>query len=140
MGTWGSGSFENDDAMDWFAEVTGDGKHPPSRAAVEAALATASEAEYLEIWDGANALAAAEFVAAARLRPRIEPSLLAKVAALLEKVRYDESDALAHAALVALESACDRGRSEIAQLWAEAAAEDFSAWRASVADLRTRLG
>ena len=64
MGTWGVGTFENDDATDWLEGFGSDGA---------ASLQTALDAvngldarDYLEAADAANALAAAEIVAAAR--------------------------------------------------------------------------
>ena len=58
MGAWGVGIYENDDAADWRFEVAESGL-----AAVEAALDSAIEAEYVEAPDGACALAAADVVA-----------------------------------------------------------------------------
>ena len=63
MGTWGYGSFDNDDAADWVYEFESSG-----RAAVAAALRRVSEladGKYLEAPEATTALAAAEIVAAA---------------------------------------------------------------------------
>ena len=64
MGTWGHGSFENDDAMDWLQEFESGGA-----GAVESAfeaVTSLSDGDYLEAPDASMALAAAEIVAAAR--------------------------------------------------------------------------
>src|SRR5262245_15653741 len=63
MGTWGYGSFDNDDAADWVYEFESSG-----RAAVMSALRRVSELadnKHLEAPDATTALAAAEIVAAA---------------------------------------------------------------------------
>ena len=61
MGAWGTGSFDNDDAADFVYDVESEGVD-----AIKAALlAASSNDDYLEVWDGTKAIAAAEFVAAA---------------------------------------------------------------------------
>jgi len=63
MGTWGYGSFDNDDAADWVYEFESSG-----RAAVTSALRRVAElanGKYLEAPEATTALAAAEIVAAA---------------------------------------------------------------------------
>src|SRR5687767_6352150 len=66
MGAWGSGSFENDDALDWVTGLADD-----SSDAVREALAPIASAgdEYLQAPDCSMAIAAAEAVAAARGHP-----------------------------------------------------------------------
>jgi hypothetical protein len=65
MGAWGYGSFENDSALDWL----GNDFRPRGAAAVEEALRAAAESPegaYLDVDDASAAVAATEFVAAAR--------------------------------------------------------------------------
>ncbi|ADV67403.1 DUF4259 domain-containing protein [Deinococcus maricopensis] len=61
MSTWGTGSFENDSAADFLAEVTEDGM-----VALEEAFEVIldPDMEYVEAEEGARAVAAAEIVAA----------------------------------------------------------------------------
>jgi hypothetical protein len=61
MGAWGAKAFENDSALDWFAELENGGV-AVLREALDAA---ASSTDYLEVDEGSAAIAAAEIVAAA---------------------------------------------------------------------------
>lgn len=61
MGAWGHGSFQNDCALDWLAELEAGGIE-----AIREALQPSAH-EYIEVDDASNAIAAAvEIVAAAR--------------------------------------------------------------------------
>ena len=61
MGAWGPGPFENDDAADWVYELLAADDMAPARDAL--AAATDSES-WLEVPEGAQAVAAAAVVAA----------------------------------------------------------------------------
>jgi hypothetical protein len=66
MGAWGTGSFENDDALDFLAELERKGQ-----AAIERALdkvTTLGAAEYLEAPEASAAIAASEVIVALRDR------------------------------------------------------------------------
>jgi hypothetical protein len=66
MGAWGSGSFDNDDALDWVNDPEGS----EGIAAIEPALqAVLDESGYLEAPECSAALAAAEVVAALKGTP-----------------------------------------------------------------------
>lgn len=68
MGAWGSGSFENDDALDWLTDFCDD----PDKGLIADALTTVAEmddSEYLEAPDCCVAIAAAEIVAALKGAP-----------------------------------------------------------------------
>lgn len=68
MGTWGAGSFENDEAAVWRAELT----LTPDESAIEEglrAVADASDDEDVEDPESQIAIAAAEVVAAVKGRP-----------------------------------------------------------------------
>lgn len=62
MGTSGPGSFDNDDAMDWVAELEGYADDSPIVDALNTVIDQAGN--YLEAPDCSNAIAAAEVVAA----------------------------------------------------------------------------
>lgn len=149
MGAWGTGSFENDDALDWLAEWSdakegpGDEDEPGRFAYVIGALAVAvDEKGYLDSDAGACALAAAEAVAAANGKP--DPSLKKNdgdVAALVTWARSKHADDLRNpqAKQLALQ-AVDRvlaDESELAELWSES--EEAENWRKAVDGLRARL-
>jgi hypothetical protein len=133
MGAWGTGIYDNDDAADWSAEVSEGGMQ-----AGEAALDAVIGSVYVEAWDGACALAAADVVA--RLvsglgedSPYCEPvvawvashpgspppAIIAKAQRAVERVGGDDS--------------------ELAELWSENTAE-VAGWRATLADVAQRLG
>jgi hypothetical protein len=61
VGAWGTGPFDNDDAVDWVATV----QASDDLTVVRAALAAGLDSEYLEAPEGSLAIAAAELVAAA---------------------------------------------------------------------------
>jgi hypothetical protein len=66
MGAWGEKAFQNDSALDWLAELEAGGV-----AALRSTLsrvADTDEEDWVDVDDGASAIAAAEIVAAA-LRP-----------------------------------------------------------------------
>lgn len=70
MGAWGLESFENDDALDWLADLE---QADDEQFLVETLTAAIEEAGYLEIGGASNAIAAAEVVAALAGHPA--PSL-----------------------------------------------------------------
>ena len=61
MGAWGPGTFDNDDAADWVYELLDSADLAPAR---EALAATTDSDGWLEIPEGARAVAAATAVAA----------------------------------------------------------------------------
>lgn len=126
MGAWGPGSFENDDALDWAAEL--DGLDVP---AVEQALRTACEATP-GLESSSIGIAAAAVVAAAidgradELPPELRDWTLARRPALAG-LRDDARDALRSI----------RSDSELRDLWAES--DDLDAWTSVVDALIARL-
>ncbi len=130
MGAWGTGSFENDDAMDWVSELAaGSGD-----AALRAALMRVASGDdhYLESPDCSIAIAAAEAVAAAQGHP--SGSLPEEVA------RWVETKPIVATELAAVAmAAVDRivRKSELKDLWDES--DSPEAWRDAMTDLRRRL-
>jgi hypothetical protein len=135
MGAWGTGIFENDDAMDWACDFQ---RAPSERSLREAFDAVVGVEDYLERDPGCYALAAAEVVAAARGRPcRDVPQPLHDWAAANPGVVTPE---LIAQALAAMDRVTIVGSSEVAELWAETAKDaDAAAWLANIDDLRQRL-
>jgi hypothetical protein len=131
MGTWGAGPFDNDDASDWTYELAPDGDVGVVEHALRAVGAdgdTEPDAPTCQ-----SAIAAAEVVAAGLGRPT--PSLPEEVAdwvaAHADVPWLDEVPG----ALGALDRIATG--SELQVLWAES---DETTWRASLEDLRIRLG
>ena len=87
MGSWEKKAFENDSALDWLAELKAQGV--PALRAILLTVAQTDEDEYLDIDDGASAIAAAEIVAAAlghgrdRVPPQVNTWLDANPGAIL---------------------------------------------------------
>jgi hypothetical protein len=130
MGAWGAGSFENDDAMDWIAELEDEGLIVAG-AALQEIIEVADE--YLEAPACSAALAAAEVVAALRGHPAAD--LPEEVAAWIAAHPGDPGEDLVAVARRAVDAiAAD---SELAELWGESA--DQAGWQSAVTDLQTRL-
>ena len=130
MGAWGTGSFENDDAMDWLAELerSGDDALPTALSPV----AEAPEEALVEAPDAARALAAAEIVASAA---GVAPDELPEEAVEWIAKRGVPEPALVELALRAAKRVCNN--SELKDLWDETGEET---WTLAVRDLRYRLG
>jgi hypothetical protein len=128
VGAWGPGSFDNDDALDWLAELT----EGSSLGPVNTAFALVQEADYLEAPDAAAAVAAAEIVAALMGRP---PADLPEEAA--EWVQAHPSTPGATLVARARGSVIRvREDSELKELWEEG---DAGEWHASMDELAARL-
>jgi Domain of unknown function (DUF4259) len=77
MGTWGHSAFENDDALDWIAELEVAKDTSILMAAFEAVLK--ADEDYIEIPEASIIISAAEVVAA--LLGQADPSLPQEVQA-----------------------------------------------------------
>jgi len=153
MGAWGTGIFDNDDALDWVLgweeadEGEGTADEPGRISFVIGAMAVAVEHKgYLDVDAGGCALAAAEVVAAACGKPgagmKPAPGADGSLVKLAAWARGAGAKVLNDPDVRALaRQAVDRAtgpESEIAELWDES--EDAVAWRAVADDLRKRLG
>jgi hypothetical protein len=130
MGAWGVESFENDDALDWLADLE---QADDEQFLVETLTAAIEEAGYLEVGVASNAIAAAEVVATLAGRPA--PNLPKVAVAWAATHAVPDPGSLVALALGALDRI--ERKSELASLWVEGYAE---LWLAAVAELRTRLG
>jgi hypothetical protein len=128
MGAWGSGPFENDDAADWAWELEEAQDDGVLRAALEAAI---RERGYLDIREGANAVAAAAVTASAL--DGEHAALSDEVVAYMDRVGRPNAD-LIELARRALDRVGKDG--ELAALWDET---DDPSWRQGLAALQQRL-
>jgi hypothetical protein len=131
MGAWGIGPFENDDALDWVWGLDGD---DADEVLATTLRTVARDRGYLEVQDGANAVAAATILASA-----IEGTtdgLPPEAVAYLERRTARPDAELIRAAIAALDRATGED-SEVAELWDES--DDGPEWRESVAATRRRL-
>ena len=134
MGAWGTGLFENDDALDFAGDVVERGGLALVENVIEELLDMGDE--YVEAPEAEQVLVAAEIVAALAGRPAAEyPDELAEW--------LDELDAVPDAALVdTARRAVQRvltPPSELLELWEEAGEDDYAEWRVGVEAIAARL-
>jgi hypothetical protein len=131
-GAWGSGSFENDDAADWLAELE---DASGTRVLVRALNGVNPKSKYIEAPECSVALAASEVVAAARGKPaeKLPPEVMAWIKR--SKPRIDA--ALLEAARSAVQTCRDFDGSELRELWTDS--KQSSPWLSETAALLERL-
>ncbi len=128
MGAWGTGNFENDDAMDWVAEL----ETSPDTQLLSSAFNAVTSGGIPDSPVACVALAAAEVVAALRGKPDAD---------LPEEVQNwvtgkpEASTGLAESASTAVSRILES--SELRQLWEET--DDFEEWCKVLTDLKVRL-
>ncbi len=132
MGTWGTGNFENDAALDWIYDFEVNDFRLIDRTL--AGVANLTDGDYLDVIEASEALAAAECVAAAGGYPTTEiPEEL--------QAWLDANDPITlkpdyvHMARKAAERV--RTNSELQQLWDDT--DEAEEWHTAVSDLQSRL-
>lgn len=133
MGAWGNGSFDNDDAADFIADVTDGSDVAPVRDIFATVLAAD---EYLEAPDASQAIAAAEIVAAALGRPTNAALQEDGLADWLERAMPIADPGLAKQAMQVLDRIL-APKSELRELWEES--DEFADWQAAIIGLRSHL-
>jgi hypothetical protein len=129
MGGWGSGSFENDDAADWLAQLGTIAPDDLTKIFGQAA----DETTYFE------APAASVVVAASEVVATLNGSPVKRVPAEIVKWTTNRQALTPELKALALR-ALDRVRenSELKDLWQEA--DGLNDWTAAIQDLQTRVG
>jgi Domain of unknown function (DUF4259) len=129
MAAWGSGSFENDDAADWLAElptiapddltkIFGRAADDPTYFEAPAASVVVAAAEVIAALNGSPAEGVPpEIVQWTAKRPAPTPELKALALRALDRVRKN---------------------SELKDLWLEA--DGLNDWTAAIQDLQIRVG
>src|SRR5262245_57776335 len=133
MGTWGTGTFENDSALDWVGQLVEGEDDSVLETAFDAVIET--DEDLIDSDECCNALAAAEIVAAMGGKPSTLPDEVTAwmkgkpkpTPALFKKARDAVAEVLTD-------------QSELLELWKDAEPDDFKAWKAGVDDLKKRLG
>ncbi len=134
-GAWGTGVFENDDALDFVLELTeGDPAEPvssPFRFAWHGG-------GYIDAYLGARILVAAEVYAAMLGNP--SDDLPIELKAWLEgKTKSWGNDIKGREDTIStVKSLLDPEKSELAELWSESP-DDFARWSETVKDVARRL-
>lgn len=143
MGAWETGNFGNDDAMDFAGDVTDNGKQEILKAIQK--ISNAAQTKYIEAPDCSIALAAIEFIAAAKGNaaedfPEEAAAWLSENEILPFKSKgilgfgAKETD-IAAISLQAIERI--KNKSELLELWQESGEADI--WLAVVNDLKKRI-
>lgn len=144
MAAWGAGSFENDAASDWAADLADGGDLEMVRAALETAARCPAD-EDLESDEGAEALAAAEVVAAAMGRPVKSIAMGTSGPHAIAWGRSHGAAGKADLVELALEAVdrVDAAASELQEQWSAEESTGAGAgsreWFSEVEDLRNRL-
>lgn len=130
MGAWGVRNFENDEAMDWVAEL----EQSEDASVIEEALRFVAEGrdEYVEAPEACRALAAAEVVAA--LNGVGSPDLPDKIKQWISRHPVGDQS-LSRLALRAVKRV--KTASELKELWDES--ENVAEWYGVIRDLEARL-
>jgi hypothetical protein len=130
MGAHGHGPFDNDDAMDWVAELADADDESVLAEAFEAV--SLDEDEDVDATDASVAVAAAEVVAALLDQPADE--LPEEVWEFVERQRGVKPSLVKLARKAVTRVLKD---SELRSLWEDS--DDFEAWKDSLEDLLSRL-
>lgn len=133
MGAWGTGIFENDDAMEFLSEALGE-DGPDSILEHIEAVTDLGDDDYLEAPEASMALAAAELVATSAGTP--SSRLPDEVADGLPWEWEPSSDDVANA-VRAIHRVAEE--SELSELWQESE-DSFEEWRGVLDNLLKRLG
>jgi hypothetical protein len=133
MGAWGNGSFDNDDAADFLADVT-DGSDLTLVREIFATVLGAEE--YLKAPDAAQAIAGAEIVAAAVGRPTPAAQEEEELSEWLSRIKPAADPDLIKQAVQVLDRIVGEN-SELRELWEET--DELSDWEATVVALRSKL-
>lgn len=128
MGAWDTGSFDNDDAMDWVAYLQESDTLEPLETALDV------EGDFVDSPDGAVVLAAAETLLA--FVGQASAATPSQVAQWVSGHRYLDTRPLKGPALAALDLVISED-SELAELWDES--DSGQKWRADVQRLRETL-
>lgn len=134
MGTWDVGSFDNDDAADWAYELEDCGDLSVIENSIAGVLDPGDD--YVDAPVAAEAIAAIEVLARLQGNWGERSSYTETVDAWVERVQLPVPAALAKQAVQALDRIIGE-QSELRELWEES--EEFDAWMASVAALRSRV-
>ena len=136
MGAWDATIFGNDTACDWAYGLEAVDDLSLIEQTLQAALDVGEE--YLDASEAEEALAAAEVVAGLLGRWGVRSAYTEPAEAWVQRVQLKPSQELTHKAVQAADRVLAEP-SELLELWAEADAEDFAAWKGHVDDLKKRL-
>jgi hypothetical protein len=128
VGTWGTGIFENDAALDWLDGVSSSS----DLSVVEQTLDDVGESGPLDAWQCMSALAAAEVVAACAGRP--DDGVPNEVDELVRRLGKPTSSLVAKARVAVIRIRRD---SELRTVWKNS--DHLGEWHTRMKDLEKRL-
>lgn len=131
-GAWESGSFDNDDALDWSAQCV----RSRGTTLISPTLSAALIDGYLETPECSVAVAAAEVVAASN--GKANKALPKELSSWLEQQKKVEIAKLAPLATRAVSRILNGPKSELQELWQENK-KDFPVWKHHMQSLILRL-
>lgn len=145
MSIWGPGPFDNDDGADWLAGLRDEPSLEPIWEAIEE-IADPAHVGYIEVTDGAEAIAAAEVLAELLGSLGNDPVLDDELDELAETLKAElkrenrrDIKRFVKQAIDALEVVLnDEENSELRQMWKEQA-EELAVWTEAVISLQERL-
>ncbi|MDQ8739321.1 DUF4259 domain-containing protein [Paenibacillus sp. LHD-38] len=134
MGAWGTGIFENDDVLDWKAELI----ESEGLEFINETLETVIDEDYLEVDLASNAVGAIEILAALQGKPgeelKNESSYVEGLKEWIE-LHKGQGKSLLPVAKKAIKKI--KKDSELKELWEES--EDYKTWLKIINDLENRL-
>ena len=132
MGAWGHRNFENDEALDFVWDIT-DGGVPAIVKAIKK-VADTPDSQFIESTDSTQALAAIEYIAAAKGKP--SEDFPEESETWLEKNGSNELLSIDQSIVL---KAIDRVRSnsELREQWGDS--EDLEKWQGVLTNLEERL-
>lgn len=145
MSIWGPGPFDNDDGADWFADLRDEPRFQSIKEALDD-ISNPAHIGYIDVTDGAEAVAAAEVLAELLGSPGDEPVLDGEhkevTEALREEIELEDRrniNGLVRQAIAAIEIILnDVENSEMRQMWAQLA-DEMPEWAAAMTALQDRL-
>jgi hypothetical protein len=146
MSVWGPGPFENDDAADWLSDLEEEFEEEQVDLFedVFSEVAASENVGYIEITDGAVAVAAAQVLALLLGRPGVEKNILgeetlASLSQTIGRLGGKRTERLVKRALTAVDRILnDKENSELHQVLEEDE-QMSSAWVSRMRDLHDRL-
>ena len=134
MGAWGVGTFENDDACDYAAEIANSSNLSKIEATLDQVLKTGDS--YLEAPEASEALAAADIVARLKGNFGKRDAYTEIIDAWVSGIKLTPSNDLVEKARRAVDRVLTEP-SELLELWSEA--EELGAWKSAVNEVLARL-
>lgn len=134
MGSWGTGTYDNDTAGDWVGDLADTDDLSLIEATLDQVLDAGSD--YLESPEAEEALAAADVIARLQGNPGESSAYTEDVETWVAEHPLKIPPDLAHKAVKAIDRIL-KGPSELLELWEEG--EEVDDWRDEIKKLKARI-